>query len=191
MSQYTVSFFGHRVIADPLMIEQRLETLIRKLLKEKEYVEFLVGRDGEFDQLVSSVIRRCKRSVRDDNSAHVWVLPYLTADYRDNEDAYREYYDEIEICASSAGGHFKGAYQTRNREMVDRSNLIVFCRKRDERKGSGYDGQVLRNGRRDLQLRQGRLRRLSPQGRAANACSAGQLSSHHWVPLGIFFAENN
>ena len=64
MSQYTVSFFGHRVIADPLMIEQRLETLIRKLLKEKEYVEFLVGRDGEFDQLVSSVIRRCKRSVR-------------------------------------------------------------------------------------------------------------------------------
>ena len=127
MSQYTVSFFGHRVIADPLMIEQRLETLIRKLLKEKEYVEFLVGRDGEFDQLVSSVIRRCKRSVRDDNSAHVWVLPYLTADYRDNEDAYREYYDEIEICASSAGGHFKGAYQTRKREMVDRSNLIVFC----------------------------------------------------------------
>lgn len=127
MSQYTVSFFGHRVIADPLMIEQRLETLIRKLLKEKEYVEFLVGRDGEFDQLVSSVIRRCKRSVRDDNSAHVWVLPYLTADYRDNEDAYREYYDEIEICASSAGGHFKGAHQTRNRAMVDRSDLVAFC----------------------------------------------------------------
>ena len=127
MRVYTVSFFGHRVIEDPLMIEQRLETLIRRLLKEKEYVEFLVGRDGEFDQIVSSTIRRCKRSVRDDNSAHVWVLPYPTADFRDNEDAYREYYDEIEICASSAGGHFKGAYQTRNREMADRSNLIVFC----------------------------------------------------------------
>ena len=127
MCIYTVSFFGHRVIEDPLMIEQRLETLIRKLLDEKEYVEFLVGRDGEFDQLVSSTIRRCKRSVRDDNSAHVWVLPYPTADFRDNEETYREYYDEIEICGTSAGGHFKGAYQTRNREMVDRSNLIVFC----------------------------------------------------------------
>ena len=126
MNQYTVSFFGHRVIEDPLLIEQHLETLIRRLLKEKEYVEFLVGRDGEFDQIVSSTIRRCKRTIRDDNSAHVWVLPYPTADFRDNEDAYREYYDEIEICASSAGGHFKGAYQTRNREMVDRSNLIVF-----------------------------------------------------------------
>ena len=68
MNQYTVSFFGHRVIEDPLLIEQRLEQLIRKLLKEKEYVEFLVGRDGEFDQIVSSTIRRCKRVVRDDNS---------------------------------------------------------------------------------------------------------------------------
>lgn len=127
MNTFTVSFFGHRVIEDPLMIEQRLETLIRRLLKEKEYVEFLVGRDGEFDQIVSSTIRRCKRTIRDDNSAHVWVLPYPTADFRDNEEAYRDYYDEIEICASSAGGHFKGAYQTRNREMVDRADLIVFC----------------------------------------------------------------
>ena len=127
MDQYTVSFFGHRVIEDPLLIEQRLEQLIRKLLKEKEYVEFLVGRDGEFDQIVSSTIRRCKRVVRGDNSTHVWVLPYPTAEFRDNEEAYREYYDEIEICGTSAGGHFKGAYQTRNREMVDRSNLFVFC----------------------------------------------------------------
>ena len=127
LNTYTVSFFGHRAIEDPLSIEQRLEMLIRKLLKEKEYVEFLVGRDGEFDQIVSSTIRRCKRTVRDDNSAHVWVLPYPTADFRDNEDAYRDYYDEIEICTASAGSHFKGAHQTRNREMADRSDLIVFC----------------------------------------------------------------
>ena len=58
---FTVSFFGHRVIEDPLRIEQNLESLIGRLITEHEYVEFLVGRDGEFDQLVSSVIRRCKR----------------------------------------------------------------------------------------------------------------------------------
>ena len=127
LNTYTVSFFGHRAIEDPLLIEQRLETLIRKLLKDKEFVEFLVGRDGEFDQIVSSTIRRCKRTVRGDNSAHVWVLPYPTADFRDNEDAYRDYYDEIEICDASAGSHFKGAYQTRNREMVGRADLIMFC----------------------------------------------------------------
>ena len=35
--------------------------------------------------------------------------------------------DEIEVCGAAAVGHFKGAYQTRNREMVDRADLIVFC----------------------------------------------------------------
>ena len=75
MNQYTVSFFGHRVIEDPLLIEQRLEQLIRKLLKEKEYVEFLVGRNGDFDQLVSSVVRRAKREYRADNSSLVLVFP--------------------------------------------------------------------------------------------------------------------
>ena len=53
MNIYTVSFFGHRFIEEPLLIEKRIEILLRKLLREKEYIEFLVGRDGEFDQLVS------------------------------------------------------------------------------------------------------------------------------------------
>lgn len=127
MKVFTVSFFGHRVIEDPLRMEQRLETLIRKLLKENEYIEFLVGRDGDFDQIVSSVIRRSKRTIRSDNSAHVWVLPYPTADFRDNEEAYREYYDEVEICEAADGSHFKAAFQARNRAMVNRSHLVVFC----------------------------------------------------------------
>ena len=131
LNTFTVSFFGHRSIENALEVETRLERLIHSMLREHEYVEFLVGRDGEFDQIVSSVIRRCKREYRSDNSAHVWVLPYLTADFRDNEDAYREYYDEIEICGISADVHFKGAHQVRNHEMVDRSHLVVFCIQHD------------------------------------------------------------
>lgn len=77
--------------------------------------------------MVSAVIRRCKRAIREDNSAHVWVLPYSTAEFGNNRDAYLEYYDEIEICANSAGGNFKDAHQIRNREMVERSDLVVFC----------------------------------------------------------------
>ena len=110
-----------------MCIEQRLEAVIRNLLKNKEYVEFLVGRDGEFDRIVSSAIRRCKREYRSDNSAHVLVLPYSTAEFRDNEESFRENYDEIEICESAADGHFKAAHQARNREMVDRSHLVVCC----------------------------------------------------------------
>ena len=132
---YTVSFFGHRIIEQPLLIEQSLEELIGSLLRSKEYVEFLVGRNGDFDQLVSSAICRCKREIREDNSAHVWVLPYATADYRDNEEDYRAYYDEIEVF-DSAGKHFKAAFQARNRNMVDRADLVVFYVERNE--GGAY-----------------------------------------------------
>lgn len=127
MNVFTVSFFGHRIIEEPLRIYRQLDMLIRKLLIEKEYVELLVGRGGEFDQAVSSTIRQCKRAVRNDNSVHIWVLPYMTAELRDNEESFRSYYDDIEICSSSSDRHFKGAHQARNREIVDRSDLVVFC----------------------------------------------------------------
>ena len=135
MDTFTVSFFGHRYIDNPFPIEKALEELIGSMLQSKEYVEFLVGRNGDFDQLVSSTIRRCKREIRDDNSAHVWMLPYVTADYRDYEDDYRAYYDEIEVF-SSAGSHYKAAFQARNRSMVDRSHLVVFFVERKE--GGAY-----------------------------------------------------
>ena len=65
----------------------------------------------------------------------MWVLPYVTADFRDHEDDYRAYYDEIEICNSS-GRHYKAAFQARNRNMVDRSDLVVFFVERHE--GGAY-----------------------------------------------------
>ena len=123
MNVFTVSFFGHRCIYNPIWIERRLEQVVRKLLQEHQYVEFLVGRDGDFDILVASVIRRCKREYRNDNSSLIWVLPYMTADYRDNEDSYREHYDEIEVFS---GTHYKAAFQQRNRSLIDRSDLAVF-----------------------------------------------------------------
>lgn len=136
MNTFTVSFFGHRKIDNPFDVEEKLDKLIREHLNSKEYVEFLIGRDGEFDQLVASTVRRCKRAVRDDNSALVLVLPYPTAEYLNNEQSFHEYYDEIEICAESAEKHFKSAHQTRNRSMVDRSDLVVFCVERNS--GGAY-----------------------------------------------------
>lgn len=126
MEVYTVSFFGHRQIDNPVFIDSELEKQIVRLLLEKEYVQFLVGRDGDFDLLVSSVIHRCKRTIRNDNSAHVWVLPYVTANYKEHKDAFHDYYDEIEICSGSSQIHPKTAFQYRNREMIDRSDLVIF-----------------------------------------------------------------
>lgn len=124
---FTVSFFGHRHLERSFVVEQRLETIIDSLLQEKEYVEFLVGRNGEFDLLVASVVKRCKRRKGVNNSSLVWVLPYPTAAFRDNEASFREYYDEIEVCDSSSRTYYKSAFQARNRDMVDRSSLVICC----------------------------------------------------------------
>ena len=134
LDTYTVSFFGHRQLDDLFAAEAEVENLIVRLMNEKEYVEFLVGRDGDFDQLVSSVVRRCKRSVRDDNNSLVWVMPYPLAEYRDNERSFHEYYDEVEIFDGVSKNHFKSAFQARNRSMVDRSDLVIFY---VERKSGG------------------------------------------------------
>ena len=75
MDIYTVAFFGHRYIDNPFRIEDRLEEEIRRLLSEHEYVDFLVGRDGEFDQFASSAVLRVRKQYRDDNSSLVLVLP--------------------------------------------------------------------------------------------------------------------
>ena len=122
------------------LMKAKKEAFIRILLESKEYVEFLVGRNGEFDQLVSSTVRRVKRNYRDDNSALVLVLPYLSAEYEKNEEAFQEYYDEVEICQSSSAAHFKAAMQVRNREMVDRADLVLCC---IERKSGGAYQTVL------------------------------------------------
>lgn len=134
MKVFSASLFGHRQIDNVFVIEQRLQEIIQELLIYKEYVEFLVGRDGEFDQLVASTVRRCKRTVRDDNNALVLVLSYTTAEYRNNEQSFHEHYDEVEICTEAVEHHFKSAHQIRNRSMVDLSDLVVFC---VERKSGG------------------------------------------------------
>lgn len=123
---YTVSFFGHRQIDRFFEAEEKVTKLVRKLITEKEYVEFLIGRDGEFDQIVASIVRRAKQDLRDDNSELVWVLAYPKAEYIHNADSFDEYYDSVEICDEAARSHPKAAIQVRNRSMVDRSNLSVF-----------------------------------------------------------------
>ena len=122
---FTVAFFGHRYIDNPLKVEELLEERIRKLINENEYVDFLVGRNGEFDQCVSSTALRVRKNVRNDNSALVLVLPYPTAEYLNNENYFYDYYTDVEISHAASVAHPKSAIQIRNREMVDRADLII------------------------------------------------------------------
>lgn len=139
MDIYTVSFFGHRRIgSESVALEGRLEAEIRCLLDSKLYIEFLVGRNGDFDLLVSSVIHRLKRTYRNDNSAHIWIMPYLTADYRNNEESYWNYYDSVEICET--GAHFKNAFKARNHAMIERSDQVICYVRESEINGNERRG---------------------------------------------------
>ncbi len=76
---YTVSFFGHRTVNNRMEIENRLERLLHDLITQKEYVEFLIGRDGDFDQLASEAIKRSVRAYGYGNTHFTLVLPVYTA----------------------------------------------------------------------------------------------------------------
>ncbi|HPY84272.1 MAG TPA: hypothetical protein PLS20_04435 [Ruminococcus flavefaciens] len=127
LSIYTVSFFGHRYVECGAEIERRLDMLLHDLIMQKEYVEFLIGRDGDFDLLASAAIKRAVRENDFGNTHLTLVLPYMKAEFRDNEKEYLDYCDEVEVCAESEGAHPKAAIQIRNRNMVDRSDLVVCC----------------------------------------------------------------
>lgn len=122
---FTVSFFGHREVDCFQDVEKQVEMLVCKLIDEKDYVDFLVGRNGEFDQIATSAVRHVKEFNRGKCSL-IWVMPYQMSEYRENKKAYDQYYDEVETCPESDGSYPKAAYQIRNRCMVDRSDLVIF-----------------------------------------------------------------
>ena len=52
---------------------------------------------------------------------------YIKAGYRDHKENYLMFYNEVEICDESSKAYFKKAFEIRNRNMVDRSDLVVCC----------------------------------------------------------------
>ena len=125
MDIYTVSFFGHRELPNMFELENKLMSIFRELINTKEYVEFLVGKDGDFDQLCSSTIRKAIELYACGNASHILVLPYERAGYLNNKESFETYYDEIEICYESSQAYPKAAIEKRNRAMVDRFDMVV------------------------------------------------------------------
>ena len=72
---FTVSFFGHRYIDNPFPVEKALDELIGALLRSQEYVEFLVGQNGDFDQLVK--VRSSSCSLRLSRQEQSVFLSYV------------------------------------------------------------------------------------------------------------------
>lgn len=129
---YRVAFFGHRRIYNIREIEEKLVPILNELILTKEYVEFYIGRNGDFDEFVASVIKRVQKQLDRDNNVMILTLPY-TVKYIEY---YENYYDEIVIPDAIGKAHPKAAITLRNRWMVDTADLVIAYIEHEE--GGAY-----------------------------------------------------
>ena len=90
-------------------------------MSHKEYVEFYVGRNGDFDTMVASAIKRCQKRYGKENSSLILVIPYSVA----NMDCLEKFYDEIWYPEELYGVHHKAAITKRNEWFVNNSDLLI------------------------------------------------------------------
>lgn len=118
-------------------MDASLEALILRLGQQHPYIEYLVGRHGDFDQFVTSAIRRVYKRIGWECAGLVLVLPYMTAEFRDNQEEFLRYYGEVRVSNVSSAVHPKAAIGVRNREMAEQADLVVCFLTREE--GGAYD----------------------------------------------------
>ena len=120
MEIYRIAFIGHREIYQHQRLEERIEKIIKDKLREKEYVEFYVGRNGDFDISIASAIKRAQKAIGHHNSSLILLQPYPMKD----DIYYEQFYDEIEYPIDSKT-HPKSAITKRNQWMVEHADLLV------------------------------------------------------------------
>ena len=114
------------------MLERKLTPIIKELLNTKEYVSFLIGRNGEFDEFSASLVKRIRKGYGSERSELNLVLPYSLSEL----EFYENYYDNVIIPESLGGAHYKSAIALRNRWMVENSDLIIVYIEREQ--GGAY-----------------------------------------------------
>ncbi len=134
LKTFTVSFFGNRFINEN--IDDIIDKLLYQIITNNNYTEFLVGRDGDFDIMVASAVRRAKKRFINYNFQLVWVMPYLKSEYKKNANEFNRFYDIVELCELSEMAYPKAAIQIRNKNMIDRSDFCVFYVK--ENRGGAF-----------------------------------------------------
>ena len=115
--RYRVSFIAHRQIDRFRFVEEQLD----RIISEKEYVECYVGRNGDFDTMIASAVKRGQKAYVVANSSLILVLPYSVADM----EMLEQFYDEIWLPEELYKVHYKSAITKRNEWFVKNSDLLV------------------------------------------------------------------
>ncbi len=121
MNIYRIALFGHRKLYDHGKIEKKLYNILTNFIRSKTYVEFLIGRNGDFDQVAASVIKRVQKGDGSENSEMTLVLPYTEKDI----EYYELYYDNVIIPECMWKIHPKRAITKRNMWMVEECDLLI------------------------------------------------------------------
>ena len=122
MYVYRVALFGHRYLSSVRELANKLYDAAEKLIRANEFVEFYIGRNGEFDELAASVIKRVQSKHGKEKCALILVLPYAVKDIK----YFEKYYDEIMLPVDPQT-HFKAAIAKRNEWMADNCELVISC----------------------------------------------------------------
>ena len=120
MEIYRIAFIGHREICNGFALVDELEKIIRDLLSKKEYVEFSVGRNGDFDIFAAAAVKRAQKAFGNHNSSLILLQPYKTKD----DEYYENYYDEVRYPIG-ARIHPKAAITKRNEWMIEHADLLI------------------------------------------------------------------
>lgn len=110
------TFFGHRICSQN--IEGTLEKTILDLIENNGVRVFYVGNNGDFDRIVTSVLRRMCLSYK--NIEYYTVLAYLpTNNEYDNTNTHTILPEGIELV------HPRFAIDKRNRWMVEQAQFVI------------------------------------------------------------------
>ena len=125
MDIFRVSFIGHRVVDEYRQVEEELDEVIELLHRKYGFIDFNVGRNGEFDDLATQAVRRFRREW-EERCELTLVEPYPVA----NLDIIEKSYDSV-IIPTDRKCHYKAAIGERNKWLAENCDMMVVYIKRD------------------------------------------------------------
>lgn len=148
MKVVRIAMFGHRDFSSHIFFEEKFKQIIFPILSQGFFVEFFVGRSGEFDIFAALCIKRIKSLYGSDMCEMTLILPYKNR----NIEYYENYYDTVFIPDSCNKSHPKAAITKRNRWMVDFCDTVICFIEHDF--GGAYSAMKYaeRSGKRVINL---------------------------------------
>lgn len=121
MEPYKIALFGSRRIENSISLGEDLKTLFRFWFSKESYLQFYIGRNGDFDILAASIIQQIRKEYEHVLCELILILPYTVKDM----EYYVEYYDQIIIPDEVYGVHPKRVITERNKWMVEQADFVL------------------------------------------------------------------